>query len=127
MDDDELIAETDRCRLIKRPDGRLMAQCGQDAPIDLGVVKNDEGECPECAQAVAVGYALSYVKETDEAAAERIQRQMNEQEITPDEALDQCREALQAANKPELVETIDGLKEMMHKPLAELEGGDGGE
>jgi hypothetical protein len=114
---EELLAETDKCKIVKK-DGQIFAQCEGKDPIDLGQVKE---ECPECAEAVAVGYALSYVKQENPYMANRIYEQVTSEEITSEEALDKCSAILKDSNKPELVETVRVLKEMMHKPLSELE------
>ena len=116
---EEVLAETDKCKIVKK-DGQLLAQCEGKEPFDLGQVKEDD-ECPECAEAVAVGYALSYVKETNPYMANRIYEEVTSQKITSEEALDKCAEILKDSNKPELVETVKVLKDMMHKPLSELE------
>ena len=115
---EELIAETDKCKIVKK-DGQILVQCEGKEPLDLGQVKEDE--CPGCAEAVAVGYALSYVKQENPYMANRIYEEVTSEKITPEEALDKCAEILKDSNKPELVETVQVLKDMMHKPLSELE------
>jgi len=114
---EEVLAETDKCKIVKR-DGQIFAQCEGKESIDLGKVKED---CPDCAEAVAVGYALSYVKQENPYMANRIYEDVTNQKITSEEALDKCAEILRDSNKPELVETVHVLKEMMHKPLSQLE------
>ena len=115
---EEVLAETDKCKIVKK-DGQIFAQCEGKEPIDLGKVKEDD--CPGCAEAVAVGYALSYIQQENPYMANRIYEDVTNQKITSEEALDKCAKILKDSNKPELVETIQVLKEMMHKPLSELE------
>lgn len=115
---EEVLAETDKCKIVKK-DGRILAQCEGEEPRDLGQVK--EEDCPGCAEAVAVGYAISYVKQENPYMANRIYEDVTSQKITSEEALDKCAKILEDSNKPEFVETIHVLKEMMHKSLSQLE------
>lgn len=115
---EEVLAETDKCKIVKK-DGQIFAQCEGKDPIDLGTVKEDD--CPGCAEAVAVGYALSYVEKVNPYMSKRIYEEVTGEKITSEEALDKCAKILEDANKPELVKTVQVLKDMMHKPLSELE------
>jgi len=115
---EEILAETDKCKIVKK-DGQIRALCEGKDPLDLGQIK--EEDCPGCAEAVAVGYALSYVKQENPYMANRIYEQVTSEKITPEEALDKCAEILKDSNKPELVETVQVLKDMMHKSLSQLE------
>jgi formylmethanofuran dehydrogenase subunit B len=117
---EEVLAETDKCKIVKK-DGRILAQCEGEEPRDLGQVIKKEEDCPGCAEAVAVGYALSYVTQENPYMANRIHEDVTSQKITSEEALDKCAKILEDSNRPELVETIKVLKGMMHKSLSELE------
>lgn len=119
--EEEVLAETDKCKIVKK-DGQIVAQCEGKEPLNLGEVKEGEEEdCPECAEAVAVGYAISYVQQENPYMANKIYEQVTNEEITSEEALDKCSKILEDSNKPELVKTVQVLKEMMHKPLSQLE------
>lgn len=116
---DEVLAETDKCKIVKKEDGQILAECEGKDPVNLGQIK--EEDCPECAEAVAVGYALSYVRQANPYMANRIYEDVTAQKITSEEALDKCAQILEDSNKPELVKTVHVLKDMMHKPLSQLE------
>lgn len=110
-EEEEVIAQ---CKLIKKKDGSIAATC------EIKGLKEDE-ECPGCAEAIAVGWALNYIKAFESEEAEKLRVQVLAEEITPDQALDRCEEIAKDHKDETLVGTIAYLKEIAHKPLSELE------
>lgn len=113
------------CQIIKR-EGKLVVKCGEKT-LDLTKlsdqktdIQNDE-DCPTCGSAIAVGWAINYVKPLNNLIANRIFEDVTDEKITPDEAMDKCLQIARSHGKQDLVETIQQLKTMMHKPMAELE------
>jgi len=101
------------CKVTKKDDGNFVAECK--------VLKDKGEECPGCAEAIAVGWALNYIKPHDEEKADQLFRQVTNDKISPDEAMDECIVVAEQNEDKELVDTLQHLKEIMHKPLAELE------
>jgi len=128
-DEKEVVVVTDKCEIAKQY-GRVTAKCG-DKTIDLGkmpsdevkekVIKETEEDCPTCGSAIAVGWAINYIKPLNNLIADKIFNDVTDEKMTPDEAMDKCAAVAQQHGKKDLVETIKGLKEMMHKPVEQLE------
>lgn len=97
------------CQVIKKDDKTFVAKC-----------EMDEEECPGCAEAVAVGWALNYIKPLDEGKADELFHQVVNNKISADRAIDECVAVASKNGDKELVETLKHLKTIMHKPLAEL-------
>lgn len=111
MDDEEeeVIA---KCKLIKKKDGSIGATCA--------ITREDE-ECPGCAEAIAVGWALNYIMPLNKEEAEKLRAHILAEEITADQALDRCEEIAKEHKDQTLADTIAYLKEIAHKPLSELQ------
>lgn len=103
------------CTITKQDDGVFVAVC-DSRKVRL---ETDE-ECPGCAEAIAVGWALNYISPHDKDLAETLFKQVTTEEISPDEAMDKCVVVADESGDKNLVDTIKQLKEMMHKPLSEL-------
>lgn len=111
------------CEIVKR-EGKLVAKCGEKT-LDLTKpsdqkTQTDE-DCPTCGSAIAVGWAINYVKPLNNLIANKIYEDVTDEKITPDEAMDKCLQLARSHGKQDLVITINELKDMMHKPMAELE------
>lgn len=100
------------CKLIKK-DEEFVAECE--------ALKSEDEDCPGCAEAVAVGWALNYIKPYDENLANKLFKEVTAEKISPDNAMDQCVGVAEQKGDKELVETLEHLKVIMHKPLSELE------
>lgn len=112
--------EVQICEITKKEDG-FTVKCGQKT-IDLNQTQGNKiKECPNCTEAIAVGWALNYVKPLEPTIADELHKQVLEDKITIDEALDRCKEIANKHNENILADTIAYLKEMAHKPLEELE------
>jgi len=101
------------CELVKKDDKRFVAECK--------AVKDGEEDCPGCAEAVAVGWALNYIKPYDEKLADKLFKEVTAEKISPDNAMDQCVGVAEQKGDKDLVDTLKELKVIMHKPLSELE------
>lgn len=111
------------CEIVKR-EGKLVAKCGEKT-VDLTTdqktnIQNDE-DCPTCGSAIAVGWAINYVKPLNNLIANKIYEDVTDEKITADEAMDKCLQLAKSHGKQDLVGTLQQLKEMMHKPIAEIE------
>ena len=112
------------CEIVKQ-EGKLVAKCGEKT-VDLTKMsekaegENDE-DCPTCGSAIAVGWAINYVKPLNNLIANKIFEDVTDEKITADEAMDKCLQLARSHGKTDLVETIEQLKEMMHKPMEDLE------
>jgi len=109
--EEEVIA---KCKLIKKKDGSIGATCAVTG------LKEDE-ESPGCAEAIAVGWALNYIKALESEEAEKLHAQVLAEEITADQALDRCEQIAKEHKDQTLADTIVYLKEIAHKPLSELQ------
>ena len=112
------------CEIIKR-EGKLVAKCGEKTvdltkPGQKTETQNDE-DCPTCGSAIAVGWAINYVKPLNNLIANKIYEDVTDEKITADEAMDKCLQLAKSHGKQDLVGTLQQLKEMMHKPIAEIE------
>jgi len=118
----ETIIETDKCKVVLKEE-KVIAKCGAEE-IDLGDVSKPEitaesvkEECPECAEAVAVGWAIKYIRDLNPQVADQILDEVTEDKITSEDALDKCVHVAEEHGKKDLVDTIKHLKDMLHKPL----------
>lgn len=104
------------CEITLSEEGGFLAKCeSKDVPFEA-----DE-ECPGCSEAIAVYWALNYIKPLEDAEAEKLHQQVVSEEISPDEALDSCLKIAEEHNEEVLVDTIAYLKELAHKPLSEIQ------
>jgi len=97
------------CKIIKDNNEGFVAECKVNP------------ECPGCAKAIAVGWALNYIKPLNEAKADEIFEQVTNDKISADRAMDECVVVAKEGGDKELVDTLEHLKVIMHKPLSELE------
>lgn len=117
------------CQVVKE-EGKLVAKCDKES-VDLGTVDSEkavekvgqtnEEECPTCGAAIAVGWAINYIRPLNDLIANRVFEDVTDEKITADEAMNKCIQVARQHGKAELVDTLEHLKEMMHKPMAELE------
>ena len=124
-----VLKKVEACEVVKE-EGKMIAKCGSEK-VDLGSIEpaeipkqieeKTEEECPGCAEATAVGWAISYIKPLNDLIANSVYNAVVEERMTADEAMDKCLLVAQQHGKADLVDTIRNLKEMMHKPMAELE------
>lgn len=124
-----VLKKVEACKVVKE-EGKIFAKCGSEK-VDLGsiepkeipkqVEEKTEEECPGCAEATAIGWAISYIRPLNDLIANSIYNAVVDEKMTTDEAMDKCLLVAQQHGKTDLVNTIKNLKEMMHKPMAELE------
>lgn len=121
-----ILRKIQACEIAKEHD-KIVAKCGEKQ-LNLGTVTPEKAienaeteECPGCSEAIAVGWAVSYIKPLNDLIANKIFSDVTDEKMTPDDAMDKCILVAQQHGKQDLVETLTHLKEIMHKPVAELE------
>ena len=128
-EEEEVIIQTDRCQIVKKED-KIVAKCEGSQEVDLGKLEPEQAqdhaqneECPECAAAIAVGWAVNTVKKLDPTIAKELEEQLKQDpdKIDAEGIMNKCLEVAEKAHDEEVKTTLLDLKDLMHKPLAELE------